>query len=58
MRVDVALTGFVVPAGAARARLVYAPVSWKIGLALSAVSLLILVGLVLSGAPPVGRDHA
>jgi uncharacterized membrane protein YfhO len=52
-RADLAFQGVVVPAGEHVVRLVYAPASFRIGTAVSGVSLLVFVGLVLAGRPPL-----
>lgn len=56
LRVDVALSGFVVPAGSSRARLSYSPASWRAGALLSVLSLLVLGAAWLGGPSlPGGR---
>ncbi len=54
LRADLAFQGVVVPAGEHVVRLVYAPASFRTGSAVSAVSLVVLLGLVLAGRPPLG----
>lgn len=54
-RVDLFLTGVIVPAGEATILLTYEPVAWRLGLLVSALSLLLAAGLFLGGgALPAG----
>ncbi len=48
-RCDLALMAVAVPAGEHRLDLAYRPAAWRAGVAVSGVSLLVLVGLVLAG---------
>ena len=48
-RCDLALMALTVPAGEHRLTLAYRPAAWRAGVAVSGVSLLVLVGLVLAG---------
>jgi hypothetical protein len=48
-RCDLALMAVAVPAGEHRLRLVYRPLAWRAGAAVSGASLLVLAGLVLAG---------
>ena len=52
-RADLAFQGVVVPAGEHVVRLLYAPPSFRIGTVVSGVSLLVFLGLVLAGRPPL-----
>ncbi len=53
LRADLAFQGVLVPAGEHTVRLSYAPSSYRIGAAISGTSLLVLLGLLLSGRAPL-----
>ncbi|HSB62661.1 MAG TPA: YfhO family protein [Thermoanaerobaculia bacterium] len=52
-RANLALSAVLVPAGAHRIELVYRPASFRVGTALSAVSIAALAGLLLAGQRPL-----
>ncbi|HEV8268821.1 MAG TPA: YfhO family protein, partial [Thermoanaerobaculia bacterium] len=52
LRIDLALTGVVVPAGEHRVTLAYRPLSFRVGAIVSLASLLVLAGLVVAGKSP------
>jgi len=52
-RADLALSAVLVPAGAHRLELAYRPAAFRLGAAVSVVSLVVLAGLVLAGQRPV-----
>jgi len=52
-RADLALAAVLVPAGPHRLELAYRPAAFRIGAALSVVSLVVLAGLVLAGQRPL-----
>ena len=49
LRADLALSAVLLPAGAHRLELVYRPVAFRVGAAISIASLVVLAGLVLAG---------
>jgi hypothetical protein len=51
-RADLALSAVLLPAGAHRVGLVYRPLAFRVGAAVSLASLLVLAGLVLAGRRP------
>ena len=51
-RADLALSAVLLPAGAHRLELVYRPVAFRVGVAVSLASLVVLAGLVLAGRRP------
>jgi len=51
-RADLALSAVLVPAGPHRLELAYRPASFRVGVALSAASLVVLAGLLLAGQRP------
>jgi len=55
VRANLSLMAVVVPGGEHQLVLTYRPLSFVVGAALSGFSLLVLVGLLLAGAPPVRR---
>ncbi len=50
-RCDLAVMAVSVPAGEHRLELAYRPAAWRAGVAVSGVSLLVLLGFVLAGRP-------
>jgi hypothetical protein len=53
LRADLAFQGVIVPAGEHVTRLAYSPASYRAGALVSGLSLLVLLGLALSGSPPL-----
>ena len=52
VRADLAFMGVSVPQGEHRVTLTYRPVSFRAGALISALSLIVLLGLVLAGGRP------